>query len=163
MAEQTLVLGMADLMVMPAPIKLVTLGLGSCVGLVVFDTYAKVAGMAHIMLPDSRGLRGSEKVGKFADTAVPALIEEMLKKGATRSHIKAKLAGGAQMFSLPGASAEFLTVGSKNVSETKAKLLKMGIALLASDTGGNKGRTIEFSTSNWMLKVKTLGKGTMEI
>ena len=67
------------------------------------------------------------------------------------------------MFSLPGASADFLTVGSKNVSETKAKLLKMGIALLASDTGGNKGRTIEFSTSNWMLKVKTLGKGTMEI
>ena len=163
MAEQTLVLGMADLMVIPAPVKLVTLGLGSCVGLVDFDTYAKVAGMAHIMLPDSRGLRGTEKVGKFADTAVPALVEEMLKKGATRSHIKAKLAGGAQMFSLPGASADFLTVGSKNVSETKAKLLKFGIALLASDTGGNKGRTIEFSTSNWMLKVKTLGKGTTEI
>ena len=163
MAEQTLVLGMADLMVGPAPVKLVTLGLGSCVGLVVFDTYAKVAGMAHIMLPDSRGLRGSEKIGKFADTAVPALLEEMLKKGATRSHIKAKLAGGAQMFSLPGASADFLTVGSKNVSETKAKLLKFGIALLASDTGGNKGRTIEFSTSNWMLKVKTLGKGVTEI
>ena len=61
MAEQTLVLGMADLMVMPAPIKLVTLGLGSCVGLVVFDTYAKIAGMAHIMLPDSRGLKGTEK------------------------------------------------------------------------------------------------------
>lgn len=163
MAEQTLVLGMADLMVMPAPVKLVTLGLGSCVGLVVFDTYAKVAGMAHIMLPDSRGLKGTEKVGKFADTAVPALLEEMLKKGATRSHIKAKLAGGAQMFSLPGASAEFLTVGAKNVSETKAKLMKMGIAVIASDTGGNKGRTIEFSTSNWMLKVKTLGKGITEI
>ena len=163
MAEQTVVLGMADLMVLPAPVKLVTLGLGSCIGLVVFDTYAKIAGMAHIMLPDSRGLRGSEKVGKFADTAVPALIEEMLKKGATRPHIKAKIAGGAQMFSLPGASAEFLTVGSKNVMETKKKLVKFGIHLIASDTGGNKGRTIEFSTGNWMLKVKTLGKGTTEI
>ncbi|MBQ7195972.1 MAG: chemotaxis protein CheD [Synergistaceae bacterium] len=163
MAEQTIVLGMADLMVAPAPVKLVTLGLGSCIGLVVFDTYAKVAGMAHIMLPDSRGLKTSEKVGKFADTAVPALIEEMLKKGATHSHIKAKIAGGAQMFSLPGASAEFLTVGAKNVRETKVKLSKMGIALIASDTGGNKGRTIEFSTGNWMLKVKTLGKGVSEI
>lgn len=163
MAEQTIVLGMADLMVVPAPVKLVTLGLGSCIGLVVFDTYAKLAGMAHIMLPDSRGLRGSEKVGKFADTAVPALIEEMLKKGATRGHIKAKLAGGAQMFSLPGASADFLTVGSKNAMETKNKLVRFGIALLAADTGGNKGRTIEFSTSNWMLKVKTLGKGVTEI
>ena len=115
------------------------------------------------MLPDSRGLHASEKVGKFADTAVPAIIEEMLRKGATRARIKAKIAGGAQMFSLPGASAEFLTVGAKNVSETKKRLAAMGIAVIASDTGGNKGRTIEFSTSNWMLKVKTLGKGVSEI
>ena len=163
MAENSIVLGMADLMVVSAPIKLITLGLGSCIGLVVYDSFAKIAGMAHIMLPDSRGLHGSEKVGKFADTAVPAIIEEMLKKGATRARIKAKIAGGAQMFSLPGASAEFLTVGAKNVSETRKRLQSMGIALVASDTGGNKGRTIEFSTSNWMLKVKTLGKGVSEI
>ncbi len=163
MAENSIVLGMADLMVVSAPIKLITLGLGSCIGLVVYDSFAKIAGMAHIMLPDSRGLHASEKVGKFADTAVPAIIEEMLKKGATRARIKAKIAGGAQMFSLPGASAEFLTVGAKNVSETKKRLARLGIALIASDTGGNKGRTIEFSTSNWMLKVKTLGKGVSEI
>ena len=163
MAENSIVLGMADLMVVSAPVKLITLGLGSCIGLVVYDSFAKVAGMAHIMLPDSRGLHASEKVGKFADTAVPAIIEEMLKKGATRARIKAKIAGGAQMFSLPGMSAEFLTVGAKNVSETKKRLAAMGIAVIASDTGGNKGRTIEFSTSNWMLKVKTLGKGVSEI
>ena len=163
MAENSIVLGMADLMVVPAPIKLITLGLGSCIGLVVYDSFAKVAGMAHIMLPNSRGLSGSEKVGKFADTAVPAIIEEMLKKGATRARIKAKIAGGAQMFALPGMSADFLTVGAKNVSETMLRLRRLGIALVASDTGGNKGRTIEFSTSNWMLKVKTLGKGTNEI
>ena len=163
MAENSIVLGMADLMVVPAPIKLITLGLGSCIGLVVYDSFAKVAGMAHIMLPNSRGLSASEKVGKFADTAVPAIIEEMLKKGATRTRIKAKIAGGAQMFALPGMSADFLTVGAKNVNETMARLRRMGIALVASDTGGNKGRTIEFSTSNWMLKVKTLGTGTNEI
>lgn len=163
MAENSIVLGMADLMVVSAPIKLVTLGLGSCIGLVVYDSFARIAGMAHIMLPDSRGLRGSEKVGKFADTAVPYIVEEMLRKGATRARIKAKIAGGAQMFSLPGASAEFLTVGAKNVAETKKRLARLGIAVIAADTGGNKGRTIEFSTSNWMLKVKTLGKGISEI
>ncbi len=163
MAENSIVLGMADLMVVPAPVKLITLGLGSCIGLVVYDSFAKIAGMAHIMLPNSRGLSASEKVGKFADTAVPAIIEEMLKKGATRTRIKAKIAGGAQMFALPGMSADFLTVGAKNVTETTARLRRMGIALVASDTGGNKGRTIEFSTSSWMLKVKTLGKGTNEI
>lgn len=163
MAENSKVLGMADLLVLPAPVKLITLGLGSCIGLVLYDSFARVAGMAHIMLPDSRGLKGAEKVGKFADTAVPALIEEMMKRGATRGHMKAKIAGGAQMFSLPGASADFLTVGAKNVRETKSRLVKYGIALIAADTGGNKGRTIEFSTSNWMLKVKTLGKGISEI
>ena len=163
MAENSIVLGMADLLVMKAPVKLITLGLGSCIGLVVFDPLAKVAGMAHIMLPDSRGLNASEKVGKFADTAVPAIIDEMIKHGATRSRIKAKIAGGAQMFALPGVNAEFLTVGAKNVRETTIRLARLGIALVASDTGGNKGRTIEFSTSNWMLKVKTLGKGVNEI
>ncbi|MBQ9628703.1 MAG: chemotaxis protein CheD [Synergistaceae bacterium] len=163
MAENTIVLGMADLMVIRAPIKLVTLGLGSCIGLVVYDSTAKVAGMAHIMLPNSRGLMGSEKVGKFADTAVPALIDAMEKQGAVKSRIKAKLAGGAQMFALPGMSADFLTVGAKNVTETKKRLSLLRIALIAADTGGNKGRTIEFSTSNWMLKVKTLGKGVSEI
>ena len=165
MAENSIVLGMADLTVIRAtsPVKLVTLGLGSCIGLVVYDAAAKVAGMAHIMLPNSRGLTGSEKVGKFADTAVPAIIEQMLKLGAVKSRIKAKIAGGAQMFSLPGMSADFLTVGAKNVSETRQRLARLGIFIAASDTGGNKGRTIEFSTSNWMLKVKTLGKGTSEI
>ncbi|MBQ7560684.1 MAG: chemotaxis protein CheD [Synergistaceae bacterium] len=163
MAEPSIVLGMADLYVARAPIKLVTLGLGSCIGLVVFDPLAKIAGMAHIMLPDSRGLKGSEKVGKFADTAVPAIIDEMIKQGANRSRIKAKIAGGAQMFALPGSSPEFLTVGAKNVRETTMRLARLGIALVASDTGGNKGRTIEFSTSNWMLKIKTLGKGINEI
>ncbi len=162
MPPNSIVLGMADLLVVASPVTLITLGLGSCIGLVVYDTYAKIAGMAHIMLPDSRGL-SSEKVGKFADTAVPALIDEMLRKGATRSRIKAKIAGGAQMFSLPGSSPEFLTVGAKNVNETKKRLARLGIPLTASDTGGNKGRTIEFSTSSWMLKVKTLGKGISEI
>ena len=137
--------------------------MGSCIGLVIFDHVAKVAGMAHIMLPDSSGAANLEKVGKFADTAVPALVEEMVKLGATRPHMKAKIAGGAQMFALPGASAEFLTVGAKNVKETTAQLARQGILLVASDTGGNKGRTVEFSTSNWMLKIKTLGKGVTEI
>ncbi|MBQ7544498.1 MAG: chemotaxis protein CheD [Synergistaceae bacterium] len=163
MAENTIVLGMADLTVIRAPIKLVTLGLGSCIGLVVYDSTAKIAGMAHIMLPNSRGLAGSEKVGKFADTAVPKIIDDMLRLGALKNRIRAKIAGGAQMFSLPGMSADFLTVGAKNVSETMLKLRSLGIALAAADTGGNKGRTIEFSTSNWMLKVKTLGKGVKEI
>ena len=155
--------GMADLVVVSAPAKLVTLGLGSCIGLVIFDPVAKIAGMAHIMLPDSRGAKSVEKVGKFADTAVPAVIDEMIKKGALKTRMKAKIAGGAQMFALPDAPTDFLAVGSRNVKETTGMLMKMGIPLVASDTGGNKGRTVEFSTITWMLTIKTLGKGKTDI
>ncbi len=156
-------IGMAELIVINVPAKLVTLGLGSCVGLVLYDSIAKVAGMVHIMLPDSRGANTAEKPGKFADSAVPTLLDEMIKKGASKSRIKAKLAGGAQMFNLPGVQTDFLSVGARNVKETMDLLAKKSIPIVASDTGGNKGRTIEFSTSNWMLSVKTLGKGTSEI
>ena len=163
MAMNSFHVGMADLVVASAPAKLITLGLGSCIGLVLFDTTAKVAGMVHIMLPDSRGAKSLEKVGKFADTAVPALMDAMIKKGASKSRMKAKIAGGAQMFALPGAQTDFLAVGARNVKETTDMLSKMSIPLVASDTGGNKGRTVEFSTDTWMLTVKTLGKGTTEI
>ncbi|MDR1979938.1 MAG: chemotaxis protein CheD [Synergistaceae bacterium] len=155
--------GMADLIVVSAPAKLITLGLGSCIGLVIFDSTAKIAGMAHIMLPDSRGGKTAEKVGKFADIAVPSVIDEMIKKGASKARMKAKIAGGAQMFALPDASTDFLSVGSRNVKETTAMLTKAGVPLVASDTGGNKGRTVEFSTTTWILTIKTLGKGTTEI
>ncbi len=101
--------GMADMVVVSAPESLVTLGLGSCIGLVLFDQAAKVAGMAHIMLPDSRGAgqKALEKPGKCADTAVPALIAEVCRKGAVRSRLKAKMAGGSQMFALPGPRPTF--------------------------------------------------------
>ncbi|NLL37782.1 MAG: chemotaxis protein CheD [Fretibacterium sp.] len=161
--ENSYNVGMADMVVVSAPAKLITLGLGSCIGLVIFDSVAKIAGMAHIMLPDSRGAKKVEKLGKFADTAVPAIVDEMIKKGASKSRMKAKIAGGAQMFALPGTQTDFLAVGARNVKETTEMLTKMGIALVASDTGGNKGRTVEFSTTNWMLTVKTLGKGKSEI
>jgi len=155
--------GMADLIVVSAPAKLITLGLGSCIGLVIFDSAASIAGMAHIMLPDSRGAKTIEKIGKFADTAVPTLIDEMIKKGALKTRMKAKIAGGAQMFALQDTPTDFLAVGARNIKETTSMLAKFGITLVASDTGGNKGRTVEFSTLTWMLAIKTLGKGKTEI
>lgn len=157
--------GMADLVVVTAPDVLVTLGLGSCIGLVIYDSVAKVAGMAHIMLPESRGGKEStiDKPGKFADTAVPALIDAVCKRGALRSRLKAKFAGGAQMFSIPGAQTDFLAVGSRNVRQTSEWLNKYKIKIVATDTGGNRGRSVEFSTETWVLSIKTLGQGNNEI
>jgi chemotaxis protein CheD len=94
---------------------------------------------------------------------VPTVVDEMIKKGASKARMKVKIAGGAQMFALADTPTDFLAVGTRNVKETTAMLAKAGIPLVASDTGGNKGRTVEFSTTTWMLTIKTLGKGKTEI
>ncbi|MCL1941060.1 MAG: chemotaxis protein CheD [Synergistaceae bacterium] len=159
--ENTYHVGMADVVAVSSPAKLITLGLGSCIGLVIYDEIAKVAAMAHIMLPESRGGKEPEKPGKFADLAVPFLLEELLKKHAQKERLKAKFAGGAQMFAnvVSSGGADFLAVGVRNAAETLAFLNKFKIKIVASDTGGNKGRTVEFNTETWMLSVKVLGKG----
>lgn len=156
--------GMADLVVVSAPARLITLGLGSCIGLVIYDETAKVAGMAHIMLPESRDSKEkSEKPGKFADVAVGYLVDELLKKKASKERLRAKYAGGSQMFASVTGGADFLAVGARNSKETKAMLDKYGVKIMASDTGGNKGRTVEFNTDTWKLSVKVLGKEPFEV
>ncbi len=159
----TIHVGMADLVAIKKNGVLVTLGLGSCIGLVLFDQEKRIAGMAHIMLPDSRESASVVKPGKFADTAVPKLLDEMKALGAGKTGIKAKLAGGAQMFNIPGKASSFLAVGARNAEATKEWLKKFGIPVVAEDTGGSKGRSVEFNIVTLMLTVKTLGMGTKEI
>ena len=155
---------MADLVVSKHPATLVTLGLGSCIGLVIFDSVSKTAGMVHIMLPDSRDAKNIPKPGKFADTAVPLLLDELAKLGVNKSQLRAKIAGGAQMFSMPGRTDNAIFgVGSRNVEATTKMLAAAGIRLVASDTGGSKGRSVEFSTETLKFIVKTLGSGTKEL
>ena len=162
--ENSYHVGMADVISVSTPAKLITLGLGSCIGLVIYDETAKIAGMAHMMLPDSRGTKGLEKPGKFVDMAVPFLVEELLKKRAQKDRLKAKYAGGAQMFANINANeSNFLAVGSRNATETLDFLNKFKIRIVAYDVGGNKGRTVEFNTETWMLSVKVLGKGVTMI
>lgn len=163
MASSITHVGMADLVAVRHPATLVTLGLGSCIGLVIFDSSTKVAAMAHIMLPDSRDAKEVPKPGKFADTAVPLLLEHLKNLGAVKGQLKAKMAGGAQMFNIPGKDNSLLAVGARNVEATLALLAKNGISLVGSDVGGNKGRSVEFSTETWKLVVKTLGTGTQEL
>ncbi len=155
--------GMADVVLVKHPGKMVSLGLGSCIGLVIYDDSTKLAAMAHIMLPESRGGKDNTKPGKFADTAVPTLIDMLVKAGAKREKFKAKMAGGSQMFNVPGSKSGFLAVGARNAEETEKHLKQHGIKLVASDTGGNRGRSVEFSTDDWILVVKTLGTGKQGI
>ena len=162
--SQPIHVGMADLVVSKHPAALITLGLGSCIGLVIFDQISRTAGMVHIMLPDSREAKNLTKPGKFADTAVPLILEDLAKLGVNKSQLRAKMAGGAQMFSLPGkADSAIFGVGSRNIEATTKMLASAGIKLVASDTGGSKGRSVEFNTETLKFIVKPLGSGTKEL
>lgn len=154
---QMIKVGMADLNLCSAPDAITTLGLGSCVGIVLYDATKKLSGMVHVMLPDSTQIRNNQNRAKFADTGIEALLEEMLKLGANRRCITAKIAGGAQMFAF-STNNDMLRVGERNVEASKRKLAQLGIPILAEDTGATYGRTIEFYPENGNLIVKAVGK-----
>ena len=149
--------GMADLNVCKAPDSITTLGLGSCVGIVLYDKKSKIAGLAHIMLPDSTQIRNNTNVAKFADTGIDQLIKELKTAGADINSLTAKIAGGAQMFNFTS-SSELTKVGDRNVEATVNKLQSLKIPILASDTGKNYGRTIIFSPDTGLLQIKAVGK-----
>ncbi len=149
--------GMADMNICAAPDAITTLGLGSCVGIVLYDSVTKIAGLAHIMLPDSTQIRSNENVAKFADTGIDELIVMLEKKGVSKNRLTAKIAGGAQMFALSSENS-MLCVGKRNVEATKNKLKSLGIRILAEDTGDSYGRTIEFYPETGELLIKTVGK-----
>lgn len=149
--------GMADFNICREPDSITTLGLGSCVGIVLYDGYNKIGGLAHIMLPDSTKITRNENIAKFADTGIDALINLMVKNGANRSKFTAKIAGGAQMFAF-STNNDMLRIGERNVEATKLKLNQLGIKILAEDTGLSYGRTIEFYPDTGKLLIKAVGK-----
>ncbi|MBP1931518.1 chemotaxis protein CheD [Ammoniphilus resinae] len=153
--------GMADLNIASSPDRIRTVGLGSCVGVALYDKITKIGGLAHIMLPSSTLNKGVLNVAKYADTAIPKLIDDMVKKGADSRRIIAKIAGGAQMFSFSSAS-EIMRIGPRNVEACKEALRHARIHLNCEDTGGNWGRTIEMDCSTGVLQVRSVNNGVKE-
>ena len=133
--------GMADLNICHSPDAITTLGLGSCVGVALYDKNTKTAGLVHVMLPDSTKVRQNQNRAKFADTGIDYLIELLEKEGAKKSSLTAKIAGG-----------------ERNVEAVKDKLKKLGIRILAEDTGLNYGRTVEFYPETGDFIIKSVGK-----
>mgnify|MGYP000975448092 CR=1 FL=1 len=163
MTEGTIVkVGMADLNIASAGGILRTTGLGSCIGLTLYDAQTQIAGMAHIMLPSSQIAReGQINPAKYADTAVVELVARLEKAGANPSRLVAKLAGGAQMFAF--AAGDSMRIGPRNVESTKAALAACGIPVAAEDTGGSHGRTIEMDSRTGILNIRSVQFGVKEI
>ncbi len=149
--------GMADLKTCKAPDGLTTLGLGSCVGVAVRDPITKIGGLAHVMLPDSSRIKNNINVYKFADTGIDELVKQLVKEGANKTRLVAKIAGGAQMFAFQNKS-DMVRVGEQNVEASKAKLKQLGIPILAEDTGLNFGRTVIFYPEDGSFVIRAVGK-----
>jgi chemotaxis protein CheD len=116
---------------------LVSIGLGSCIGLALVDAGSGIAGLAHIVLPGP-GDAESRPPGTFADAAVPALVDAVVAAGARRMGLNAAIVGGAQMFG----SAERMQVGARNEEAVRAALCEARLPVVAAETGGAAGRTI---------------------
>lgn len=162
-SSEVIKVGIAQMDVVKVPNTIRTSGLGSCVGVIIYDESKKIAGMVHVMLPDS-SLNRTEtiNVAKFADTGILAIVDQLKKLGAQGFKLKAKIAGGAQMFQFTS-DKDSMRIGPRNVEAVKAQLKSLSIPIVAEDTGGNSGRTIEFNPETNKLNIRTVNKGVSEI
>lgn len=150
--------GMADYKICRAPQKISTLGLGSCLGVVLYDKTTKICGLAHIMMPDSTKISKNSNRMKFVDTCLFDMYDDLVKAGAKKSAMIAKLAGGAKMFSYQSKN-KYLNIGEQNVIAVHKMLDEWKIPIVAEDVGSNYGRTIEFDTVTGDLSIKSVGIG----
>ncbi|HEV2290776.1 MAG TPA: chemotaxis protein CheD [Gemmatimonadales bacterium] len=155
----SVIIKVAELRAAGADAEIATLGLGSCVAIILHDPEAKVGGMAHVLLP-SRSLssRGPHNPAKFPETAVPALVEEMVALGAQPRRLSARLVGGASMFAnlTPMGAVQ---MGERNVVASRQALAALGIPVVAEATGGTAGRSVRLKVADGSVSVRTLVDG----
>jgi len=135
--------------------ELVSMGLGSCVGVALVDRDRAVAGLAHVMLPTANAAYSAP--AKFADRAVPTLLAAVERLGARRERMVAVLAGGAQMFAGARVGSPGLDLGARNEAAVRAALADAGIPVRAAATGGDRGRTVRVRVGEARVSVKEAG------
>lgn len=155
-------IGVAEHKIAETPDKLVTLGLGSCIGLVLYDPAVKVGGMVHIMLPTAQMRTTVTNRFKFADTAILDMLDLVTQAGASRRRLRAKIAGGAHMFQTAG-TIDIMNVGQRNIAMCKKMLEENRIILDGEDVGGSSGRSIEFSCDSCQLSIRTVTPKAVKI
>jgi chemotaxis protein CheD len=154
-----LIVRVADLKVGGPEDVLVTIGLGSCVAIVLHDPAARVGGLAHVLLPSPALSRRDQNPAKCPQTALPLLLEQMAARGASPRRITARIAGGASMFaslSAPGT----INMGERNVVATRNALMQHGVPLVAEDIGADYGRTVRFQVTDGRVDILSVAHGT---
>jgi chemotaxis protein CheD len=155
MAEE-LFAGMGEIVIGKSPDILVSLGLGSCIGCILYEPELKIGGLAHVMLPTSSLSRaGSDNMNKFADVAIPEMVKQLKAKGVKIENCICKMAGGSQMFFGGVDSQSSLDIGTKNKKAVIEEIEKLGLKPSVIETGGNNGRTVRFETETGVLHIKS--------
>ena len=137
-----------------SPVKIKTFGLGSCVGITLYDRRKRIGGLVHAMLPNINHARIKDNPLKYANSGIEYLADNMVKKGSSRNRLEAKLVGGAHMF-----ENRNMNIGERNIISARNTLERLGIPIVAEDTGKNYGRTVTFDTSTGDLLVRTILRG----
>jgi chemotaxis protein CheD len=145
--------GVAQVKISSSPTVLRTI-LGSCVGVCIYDHIKRIGGLAHILLPNDQSAGTMPE--KYAETAIPLLVNMLMKEGAKKEFLSAKIAGGASMFKFESNIA-LGQIGDRNIEEAKKVLNRIGVPLLEEDVGGSAGRVIDFFLEDGRLKVKASG------
>jgi chemotaxis protein CheD len=137
---------------------LITIGLGSCVAILLYDQRVRVGGMAHTLLPDESMARDRSNPAKFPASAVALLLAEMTRLGADAKRVRAKLVGGASMFAnlLPAGG---INIGDRNVAAARQALARRGVPIVAEDVGSDHGRSVHFHLDDGRVEVRSLKKG----
>jgi len=157
--ENTILIVTGELAVGEHPQVLVTPALGSCVGITLWDAFARRGGMAHVMLPTPNDTRVDGIVDRFASIAIPKLAE-LVAKGTNTRRLVAKIAGGATMF---GNENDVASIGTRNIVEVKRQLALLRIPLVAEDTGGAHARTIELHLDTGLVVVRSYRYGIKDL
>ena len=154
--SEKLVVGIADMKMAQNEGMLVTYALGSCIGICLYDPAIRLAALIHVMLPLNMET-GRKSPMKYADTGIRETVKQMEARGAQRSRIVAKIAGGARMFEVPGGGS-LGNIGQRNIESVHLALKREKIRLLREDGGGNAARTLLFDTASGEACIRSYGK-----
>lgn len=148
--------GIADSAIVSSPDRLITMGLGSCIGIAIYDRVKKIAGLVHIMLPDSKQFKNIVNPLKYADLGIESLVNQMIENGCRKENMTAKIAGGASMFNFPDKKI-ISDIGKRNSLAVVEIINKLSIPIIGQEVGGNKGRTMIFESEDGSVLIKSIG------
>lgn len=147
--------GIADYQITKAPNSLITVGLGSCVGIALYNQKQKTGGLLHVMLPDSTGFKDTSKWEKFADLAIPKVVNELSQ--GNPNDLVAKIAGGASLFNF-NSQNKSLQIGKRNIEMVRTVLENLAVPIIGEHVGGDSGRTMFVDLENFDVTVRMVNR-----